>query len=106
MKEVALRIEVEPTHSIQEVTDAMSRAIATLLADGEMEFPVHLATLACNGSGQLVRYTKRTDGDGTDATVLAGHDESPGPKLPIHALLMDSTGYTARVILTKKTTVA
>jgi hypothetical protein len=82
----------------------MSRATAALLANEEMEFPVHMTTLACNGSGQLVRYTKRTDGDGADATVLAKHDESHGRRLPIHALLMDSTGYTARVILTGKTT--
>jgi hypothetical protein len=102
MEEVALRIEVDPTDSVSETMDSIMKAITNLLAQEGMEFPVHLAMLACNGSGNLSRYTLRPNGNGADVKLLAEHNEAPGWLLPMHALLMDSAGYTARVILTPK----
>jgi hypothetical protein len=58
-----------------------------------IEFPCHVAILAANGSGYIARLVAN------DCTFLAEHEEPMGYMLPVHALFMDSTGYTARIII-------
>jgi hypothetical protein len=81
---------------------AMAKAIGSLLAREGMEFPVHSSTLCCNGSGHLCRHTLRSDGTPAPVEFLARHDEPTGWLLPMHALLLDSNGCTARVLVTEK----
>jgi hypothetical protein len=100
IKEVVLRIEVAPTDLFSDVMDAMTTATHQLISNEAMEFPVHIAALASNGSGLLARITRHPDRVDGSTTILAQHDEAEGYKLPVHMLVMDSTGYTSRVIVT------
>jgi hypothetical protein len=79
------------------VSKLLGQAIGELLANEAMEFPVHIATLASNGCGFIARYVR-----GATAVFLAEYEEEPGMTLPIHSLVMDSSGYTARIILRER----
>jgi hypothetical protein len=101
VSEVTHLIEVDSqTDALENVQDAMIEAIGDLLETEGLEFPCHLATIGSNGWGSIVRYTH----DGGVIT-LAEHDENGGFRgfrLPIHCLLMDSNGWTARLIVRTK----
>jgi hypothetical protein len=97
--EVAHIIEIDPAaDTLTEILKATSDAISGLLNTDELEFPCHCAIVASNGWSSIIRYT----GKPGEAITLAEHDEPPGVQLPIHYLLMDSGGWTARVIVRAK----
>jgi len=73
----------------------MTGAIAALLQLDGLIFPCHLATIGVNGWSSIMRYT----GDPGECIILAEHQESGGLLLPVHCLLLDGAGFTARVIV-------
>ena len=100
-KEPTLLIEVEPGGPFPD--DALTGAIGAILSNEAMEYPVHMVALACNGAGYIARYVLREDGEGVrNVTFLAEHEEEDGMMVPVHALLMDSNGHTARIVITTK----
>jgi hypothetical protein len=104
IREVAIRVEVSPGDALVDIQSAMMDAIGTILSNEAIVFPVHVAALSRNGAGYIIRYTLPDDDDDPDmkVTILAGHEEAEGMMLPIHSLIMDSDGYTARVIVTPR----
>jgi hypothetical protein len=102
LKEHTVRIEVDRDVPVQKISEALTQAIGEILANEAMVFPVHVAALACNGSGHIMRFVPRDDGPGGEVEFLAEHQEGRGWMLPIHALIMDSDGHTARVIVAQR----
>ncbi len=100
--EVGIRIEIGPqTLDLENASDRLSKAIGKLLASETMVYPIHAAVLAANGSACLMRYSK--DGE---VLILTEHEEPQGLLLPIHSLVMDREGYTARILICQKTPTA
>jgi hypothetical protein len=96
--EVAHIIEVDAqTDTVENIQDAMTEAIGGLLETDGLEFPCHLATVASNGWGSIIRYTSEGE-----VITLAEHEEAGGQMLPIHGVLLDTNGYTARLIVRAK----
>jgi hypothetical protein len=99
-QELAIRIEVDPHNpdALGEMQQQAEGAIEWLLCNEAMEFPVHLSALAANGAGHIARYASTGE-----VTFLAeNEEESYGWMLPVHMLLLDHAGYTARIIVTQR----
>ena len=100
MSESAVRIEVEANDAVAEVMEELKQAIVYLIDNEPLQPPIHIATLASNGAGHIARFENTGE-----AIFLAEHEEEPGMRLPIHTILMDDSGNTARIIITGKRTV-
>jgi len=104
IEETCLQISAQGNESSREVMEAITEAFVNLIDNEAIEFPVHVAVLACNGAGQIYRWASRPNGVGFDVTTLAEHVEDFGMKFPVHALVMDSNGRTLRMIAAERST--
>ena len=64
----------------------------------KMTFPIHAVTLESNGGYLMVRFAAA----GKEAECLAEYEPPPGLRLPIHTLLVDANGCTARAIVRER----
>jgi hypothetical protein len=94
-------VEVDSTRqTVSEINEAIGNALISLLDIDGLEFPCHVVAIAANGTGSISRFTANRDPKG--CITLAEHLEPGGLQLPMHALLLDSAGYSARLLVRAK----
>jgi hypothetical protein len=86
--------------TLADVMATLSEGLAHLLQ--RMELPVHVAMLASNGSGHLARYTLNLDGSAHSEFLAEYDDQGQGWRFPVHGLLLDNIGATARIVVMEK----
>ena len=79
------------------LTKGISKFLEAALDEG-FALPLHLAAVSVNGSLTFIRYT---DGAGQElqAYVLAEYFDGFGFNCPINAMLTDSRGQAARMLI-------
>ncbi len=82
-----------------DLTENIGQFLQAALEDG-FELPVYLACVASNGSVIFYGYNVGAGEEpGLEAELLAEHIEDPCLILPINAVLTDSTGRAARMVI-------
>jgi hypothetical protein len=85
----------EDEESAQEAAHTESRAITDMMRREKMTMPIQVASLAVNAEGCLYRYDEYSEGILLCTTRIG---EKMGG-FPVHYLLVDSKGKTARLIV-------
>src|SRR5215469_3162721 len=81
------------------IDEAMKRQDTALIdLMDKMAFPVHAVTLASNGGYLLMCFSA----EGKEGQCLAEYEPPSGLRLPIHTLLVDTNGRTARAIIRER----
>ena len=94
---VEVDLDFEKADWAEEATHIELRAITEMMYKEKLVFPVYAASLAPNGTGCLYLFENHDSGEGH---IVAVHEpKSMGTPFPIHYLLMDAEGRTARIII-------
>jgi hypothetical protein len=98
---VEVHLDFEKADWAEEATHIELRAITEMMHKEKLVFPVYAASLAPNGTGCLYLFANHDSGEGH---VVAVHEpKGMGAPFPIHYLLMDAEGRTARIIIQERT---
>jgi hypothetical protein len=98
LKIVEIDLEPEDEGSAHEAAHTESHAISDTMRSEKMTLPVQVASLAVNAEGCLHRYDEYSEGILLCATRIG---ERMGG-FPVHYLLVDAKGKTARVIVRER----
>ncbi|HEY2524754.1 MAG TPA: hypothetical protein VGI29_06825 [Candidatus Binataceae bacterium] len=95
---VEVDIDIENPDAAEEATEVELRAVTEMMYRERMAFPVYAASLAPGGVGCLYCFERPGAGEGH---VVGVHEPQGvgGALLPIHYLLRDADGRTARIII-------
>ena len=94
---VEVDLDIENEDAAEEAPHVELRAVTEMMQEEQMVLPVYAASLTSNGVGCLYVFEQRASGEGH---VVAVHEpQVVGPLLPIHYLLIDAEGRTARIII-------
>jgi len=97
---VEVDLDIENEDAAEEATHVELRAVTEMMRKEQMVPPVHAASLTSKGVGCLYVFEQRASGEGH---VVAVHEpQLLGPLLPIHYLLIDAEGRTARIIIRER----
>ena len=97
---VEVHLNFEKADWAEEATHIELRAITEMMHKEKLVFPVYAASLAPNGTGCLYLFANHDSGEGH---VVAVHEpKGMGAPFPIHYLLMDAEGRTARIIIQER----
>jgi hypothetical protein len=97
---VEVDVDIENENAAEEATHVELRAVTEMMRKEQMVPPVYAASLTPNGVGCLYVFAQRASGEGH---VVAVHEPQVlGPLLPIHYLLIDAEGRTARIIIRER----
>jgi hypothetical protein len=98
---VEVDLDFEKADWAEEATHIELRAITEMMHQEKLVFPVYAASLAPNGTGCLYLFANH---DSSEGHVVAVHEpKGMGAPFPIHYLLMDAEGRTARIIIQERT---
>jgi hypothetical protein len=92
---IEIDLEPEDEESAHEAARTESRAITDTIRSENMTLPVQVASMAVNAEGCLYRYDEYSEGILLCTTRIG---ERMGG-FPVHYLLVDAKGKTARVIV-------
>jgi len=98
LKIVGIDLGPEDEESAHEAARTESHAIGDTMRSENMTLPVQVASLAVNAEGCLYRYDEYTEGILLCTTRIG---ERMGG-FPVHYLLVDAKGKTARVIVRER----
>ena len=98
LKIVEIDLGPEDEESAHEAAGAERHAISDTMRSENMTFPVQVASLAVNAEGCLYRYDEYHEGILLCTTRIG---ERMGG-FPVHYLLVDAKGKTARVIVRER----
>jgi hypothetical protein len=98
VKVVEIDLTPEDEESAHEAAHTESRAITDTMRSEKMTLPVKVASLAVNAEGCLYRYDEYSEGVLLCTTRIG---ERMGV-FPVHYLLVDAKGKTARVIVRER----
>jgi len=97
---VEVNLDIRSEDAAEAATHVELRAVTETMHNEKMVPPVYAASLTSNGIGCLYVFAQRASGEGH---VLAVHEpQLLGPLLPIHYLLIDAEGRTARIIIRER----
>jgi len=97
---VEVDFDIENGDAAEEATHVELRAVTEMMHKEKMVPPVYAASLTPNSVGCLYVFEQHTSGEGH---VVAVHEpQMLGPLLPIHYLLIDAEGRTARIIIRER----
>src|ERR1700676_4680951 len=95
LKIVDIDLEPEDEESAHEATHTESRAITDMMRSEKMTMPIQVASLAVNAEGCLYPYVEYTEG----ILICTTRIEERMGGFPVHFLLVDANGKTARIIV-------
>jgi hypothetical protein len=97
---VEVDLDIENEDAAEEATHAELRAVTEMMHKEKMVPPVYAASLTSNGVACLYVFEQHASAEGH---VVAVHEPPVlGPLLPIHYLLIDAEGRTARIIIRER----
>jgi hypothetical protein len=97
---VEVDLDIQNEDAVEEATHVELRAVTEMMHRERMVTPVYAASLTSNGVGCLYVFEQYASDEGH---VVAVHEpQLMGPLLPIHYLLIDAEGRTARIIIRER----
>ena len=97
---IEVDLDFEKEDWAEEATHIELRAITEMMYKEKLVFPVYAASLAPNGTGCLYLFENNNSGEGHIVAVHEPH--GMGAPFPLHYLLMDAEGRTARIIIQER----
>ena len=97
---VEVNLDFDKEDWAEQATHIELRAVTEMMYKEKLVFPVYAASLAPNGTGCLYLFESH---DSAEGHIVAVHEpKGMGAPFPIHYLLMDAEGRTARIIIQER----